>query len=172
MILLSFLLSLVPFALQVFLYGPTLPILPFIPFIVLCLLLKPLSQTLFLSGATGLLVDLISSDPFGIHALNHTLTAALGLRGRLFFSAESPLQLSLYTAICSFISTGLQIALLFLFDRRITFQGKWWVTEWAILPLLDALYAFLWFAGPLALFRIAHRFWAIYWLKKKNPFPT
>jgi hypothetical protein len=172
MIILSFFLSLIPFFLQILVYGPSLPILPFIPLIALSLLLQPLSKTLFISAFTGLLVDLLSADPFGIHALNHAATAALCFRGRSLFSVERPLQFSLYTAICSFVSTILQIALLFLFDRRVSFQGKWWLAEWTLLPLIDALYAFMWFAGPLALFRSVHRLWEVYWLKKKSPFPN
>jgi len=168
----AFLLSLVPFALQIFFYGPALPILPFLPPIVLSLLLRSLSKTLFLSAACGFLIDLISADPFGIHALGYALTAALAARGRPLFSAESPVQLSLYTAICSFIYTPLHIALLFLFDRRVFFHGKWWLAEWTLLPALDALYALVWFAGPIALFRIVHRLWTHYWTKRKNPFPT
>ncbi len=121
MILFAFLLSLVPFALQIFIYGPSLPILPFIPLIALSLLLQSLPKTLFLSSACGLLVDLISSDPFGIHALNYVATSAFCFRGKSFFSAESKIQYSLYTAICSFVSTTFQIALLFLFDRRVSF---------------------------------------------------
>ncbi|HEV7738276.1 MAG TPA: hypothetical protein VGO47_13005 [Chlamydiales bacterium] len=172
MIIFAFFWSVIPFFCQVFGFCPSLPILPFIPFVALSLLLRPLSKTLFFSAGSGLLIDLISADPFGIHALNHAVTAAFCFRARSFFSAESPLQLSLYTSICSLFSTTLQIALLFLFDRRVCFQGKWWLTEWTVLPLLDGLYAFLWFAGPLAVFRIIHRYWALYWLKKKKPFPT
>jgi cell shape-determining protein MreD len=172
MIVFAFLLSLLPFALQIFIYGPSLPILPFIPFIAFSLLLQSLPKTLFLSALCGLLVDFISADPFGIHTLNHAATSAFCFRGKSFFSAESPLQYSLYTAICSFVSTNFQIALLFLFDRRVSFQGTWWLTEWTMLPVFDALYAFIWFAGPIAAFRMIQRFGAIYWLKRKKSFQS
>lgn len=172
MIVFAFFLSLFIFYFQCILYGSSLPILPFIPWLAFLSLLCPLLRTLFLSFAAGLFLDSISTDPFGIHALNYTLTAALCYRWRSRFSPDNPLQLCLYTALCSFVSTQLQIALLFLFDRRILFGGKWWATEWAFLPIFDALYALVWFAGPLALFRIMRRTWMVYWLKKKNPSPN
>lgn len=172
MILFAFLLSLVAFSLQLSIYGSSLPILPFIPFVILSALLRPLSKALFYSCLAGFLVDVLGADPFGIHALNYTLIAALCYRNRSRFSAEAPVQLSLCAAFGSFVSTQLQILLLFLFDRRILFEGKWWIAEWTLLPLFDGLYTFIWFTGPLALFRKIRRMWMVYWLRKKNPFPN
>jgi cell shape-determining protein MreD len=173
MILLSFFLSATFLCLQTISpFFTKIPILAFAPFLALLGLVRPLSKTLHWSCFAGFLIDLLSYDPFGIHALNYTLTSLFCFRWRRRFSAELPLQFGLYTAFFSLISTLLQTAMLFLFDRRILFQGKWWLSDWPLLPVCDALYALLWFAGPLALYRMLRRTWGIYWLKKnQNAFP-
>jgi hypothetical protein len=40
------------------------------------------------------------------------------------------------------------------------------------MPVIDALYAFVWFGAPLALFEKIRLMWVHYWLKRKNPSPT
>lgn len=167
MVIASFFLSLIAYFLKLTSF-PMLPILPFIPFLALVSLLKPFSKALLLVTLVGFLVDLLSSDPLGIHAINYALCLLICFRIRTLFSLESPLQLVLYSALYSFVSTQLQIGLLFLFDRRIEFLGKWWLLQWISLPLIDAMYAFVWFTGPLALYRTIYHTWTVYWLKKNN----
>jgi rod shape-determining protein MreD len=168
MLLFTYFLAALALWIQATLY-PNLPILPFAPFLSLACLVRPLNKTLLSSFLAGLAVDLVSSDPFGLHALTYCLAAALSFRVRKLFSAEIPLQYALFTALVSLVATLFQIILLFLFDRRVPFCGIWWLTDWATLPILDALYTLVWFAAPLALYRTLHRRWVIYWLKKKNP---
>ena len=168
MLLFAYFLATLALWLQATLY-PTLPILPFTPFLSLACLLRPLNQTLLWSFFAGVTVDLISSDPFGLHALTYCLASAFSYRIRKLFSSELPLQHALFTALLSIAATLIQITLLFLFDRRVPFCGIWWLTDWATLPVLDALYTLVWFAAPLALYRSLHRRWVIYWLKNKNP---
>jgi hypothetical protein len=74
----------------------------------------------------------------------------------------------MYTALISWIATLLYIGVFFLFDRRIHFSGRWWLTEWLCLPLFDGIYALLWFTGPLALYRSGRKAWALHWLKKRR----
>jgi cell shape-determining protein MreD len=170
MIILGFLLSILFLCLQtVSPFFSSLPMLAFIPFLALVNLLHPLSKTLPWSCFVGILIDLLSYDPFGVHALNYTLSSLVCFRGKRYFYFDAPLQFGLYTAFFSFISTVLQVVLLFLFDRRILFQGRWWLIDGPLLPICDALYALLWFAGPLAIYRILRRLGGIYWLKKHQP---
>ncbi len=167
MILFTFALGLIALFLKISTF-PDLPILPFIPFLALLSLLRPFPKALLIATVSGFIVDLLSSDPLGIHALNYVLCILICYRFRTLFSSESPLQLGFYAALYSFVSTQLQIALLFLFDRRVEFLGKWWLVQWTSLPVIDAFYAFIWFAGPLALYRTIYRTWNVYWLKKNN----
>ena len=118
MIIFAFLLSLMALFLKITTF-PDLPILPFIPLLAILSLLRPFSKTILLATLSGFIVDLLSSDPLGIHALNYALCTLICFRFRTLFSSESPLQLGLYTILYSFASTQLQIALLFLFDRRV-----------------------------------------------------
>ncbi len=151
---------------------PHLPILAFTPFLALSCLLRNFDRALLCGCMAGLTIDLLASDPFGLHALTYSLSLALCYPLKNLFSSDEPMQLSLYTSLLSIGTTLIQVLLLFLFDRRIPFCGRWWMTDWIALPVVDAIYALIWFAGPLALFRVVRRRWVIYWLKKKSPSPT
>jgi cell shape-determining protein MreD len=169
MIFLGFCLSIIYLCLEIFNpFCTKLPFLAFAPFLAIAGLICPISKTLRWSCFSGLIIDILSYDPFGIGALNYTLSSLFCYRWKRRFSVEVPLQFALFTALFSSTSTILQALLLFLFDRRILFQGIWWITDGPLLPICDALYALIWFAGPLALYRIARRSWGIYWLKKEQ----
>ncbi len=167
MIPLAFLLALTALLFQG-LYLPHISILAFAPFLALISLSLPLSTTLWLSFLSGVLIDLFSEDPMGLHALNYVLTTALLYRLRSLFSAERPFHLSLFTALISLFSTLFQLILLFLFDRRVPFNGKWIFADLFAMPLVDALYAFVWFAVPLAVGGKITKMWTLFWLKKNN----
>lgn len=151
---------------------PRLSILAFAPFVGLAILQPNLPRALWLSAAAGCVVDLFSDDPMGLHALNYVVVAALLFRIRKHFSYEQPLHLSLFTALISVSSTLLQLVLLFLFDRRVPFGGKWILADLIGMPVIDALYAFVWVTAPLSLFEKFRRMWVLFWLKRKNPSPT
>lgn len=149
-----------------------IPVLPFVPFAALCALIRPFHRAILLSALGGFAADLLSSDPFGLHALSYCCAAAITFRLRYLFSHEQPMQLAVFSGLVSLCATTIQIALLFLFDRRIPFCGRWWMIDWPQLPIFDALYALIWFAGPLRLYQLLRKRWTLYWIKKNNPSPT
>ena len=151
---------------------PRLSILAFAPWIALVSLRCSHSRALWLSASAGAIIDLLSDDPMGLHALNYTLTAVLLYRFRKHFLHDQPLHLSIFTALISLISTLLQLVLLFLFDQRIPFGGKWVFADLIGMPMIDALYAFVWFAAPLALFEKLRHYWMLFWLKRKKTAST
>ena len=153
------------------LYPLPFTLFPFLPFIALTIMKKKLKVALYLSALAGCVTDLLSSDPIGVSALNYTFLAALFYRFKSLFSEEEPLHLSLFTAFLSFSCTLFQFFLLFLFDRRVPFSGKWILADWIGMPVLDALYAFIWVAAPLSLVNYLRRMWMIFWLKRKRRFP-
>ena len=151
---------------------PGLHLIAFAPWIALVSLKCSTPRALWLSAISGALVDLFSDDPMGLHALGYTLSCLLLLRLKKHFLFNNPFHLSLFTFFVSSISTLLQLILLFLFDRRVPFSGRWIFADLVGMPAVDALYAFVWFAAPLALFERLRRIWVVFWLKKKIPSHT
>jgi rod shape-determining protein MreD len=147
---------------------PRLAILAFAPYLALVMMRCETSKALWLSTLAGIMIDLLSDDPIGIHALNYVIVTALLIRAKMHFSHEQPLHLSVYTALISSLSTVLQLVLLFLFDRRVPFEGRWFFTELIGMPVMDALYSFIWFTAPLSLFEKLKKMWSLFWLKRKN----
>lgn len=167
MLILPFLLALSALIFQSILV-PKLTILAFAPFLALSMLQAHFQKALWMSAFAGVCVDLLSDDPMGLHALNYTLMTALLYRIKIHFSEEEPLHVSVYTFLTSFFSTALQFLLLFLFDRRVPFDGKWVLVDLIAMPMIDALYAFVWFSAPLALLKQLKNLWVTFWLKRKN----
>lgn len=166
MLILCFLLSLFALILQMTLI-PQIALLPFCPFLSLAILRASSTHALWLSSLSGALMDLVSSDPMGVHALSYTLTSSLLFRFKKHFLSEEPFHLSLFSALFSFISTFLTLWLLFLFDRRVEIQGRWILTDFIGMPIIDALFAFVWFAAPLVLFSKLKKMWNLFWLRRK-----
>jgi rod shape-determining protein MreD len=171
MIPFAFFLSAIVLWLQSTVY-PELPLLAFAPFLALSCLLRSFPKAVLLCCAAGLALDLLSQEHLSLHAMTYTAAAAICFRWRRRFSIETPTQFAIYTALLSMMCTTIQIALLFLFDRRIPFTGRWWMSECLCLPLFDGVYALLWFTGPLALFSEIRRRWVVHWLKKKSLSPN
>lgn len=167
MLILAFLLALTALILQGLLI-PHIALLAFAPLIALVTLRSPLPRALWLSALAGVLMDLLSDDPMGLHALNYVCISALLFRVRQHFSHDQPFHLSLFSGLVSLLSTSLQLILLFLFDKKIPFGGRWIFADLIGMPAIDALYAFVWFAAPLALAEKLHRMWILFWLKKKE----
>ncbi len=147
---------------------PRITILAFAPIIALAMMRCEMSRALWISTLAGCLVDLLSDDPIGLHALNYAMVTAILYRVKNHFSYDQPFHLSLYTGFVSSLSTALQLILLFLFDRRVPFDGIWFFADLIGMPVIDALYAFVWFAAPLVLFDKLKRIWVLFWLKRKT----
>ena len=147
---------------------PQIPCFSWILFLATLCLEKSLPHAIWFSAIGVLPLDLLSSDPLGVHALSCMLTVGLGYRLRNLFSSESWIQFSLFSGILSFLQLPALALLLFLFDRRVPFLGKWWFLDWPSLAIIDAAYATLWFVGPLAVYRYLYKIWSHYWLKRQN----
>ncbi len=167
----AFLLSLTALILQCILV-PKMAILAFAPFIAWTTLKHSHIRALWLCASSGAIIDLLSEDPMGLHALNYTLCSVLLWPISKHFFHDATLHLSLLGGVVSLISTILQLSLLFLFDRRVPFEGKWVLVDLVGMPIIDMLYTFVWFAAPLAMFAALRQLWVVFWLKKKNLSPT
>ncbi len=127
-----------------------------------------LPAALWFAALLGGISDLFSDDPMGVYALNYTLVTAFFYRFRRHLLWDSPLHLSLLTGLISSISALSQLALLFLFDRRVPFDGKWILTDLIGMPLVDAAVAFIAFSLPLLTFKKIHRLGMLFWFKRKH----
>lgn len=123
---------------------------------------------LWFAAFLGGIIDLLSDDPMGVHALNYVSVTALLYRFRRHFLWDSPFHFSVFTAAFSLVSTFLQLLLLFLFDRRVPFDGKWILTDLIGMPLVDAVVALIGFSVPLLVFEYFRRLWVLFWLKRKE----
>lgn len=171
MLAISFLLATSALLLQGVLL-PHLSLLAFAPFLALVSMRPHLPSALWLSALAGAMTDLFSDDPIGLHALNFVCVVALLSRLQKLVSSEHPFHLSFFTALLSSLSTAFHLILLFLFDRRVPFDGKWILTDLLGMPMIDALYAFVWFAAPLTLIDFLRKKWVVFCLKRKNPSPV
>lgn len=167
MLIFAFFLALFAFFIQG-IFIPKISILAFAPFLAFSILLSNFPKALILAFVAGAFVDVFSSDPFGIHALNFSLVTFFFHRYKKHFLHEKPLHLSLMTALISMLSTLLGLTLLFLFDRRVPFSGRWVFTDLLGMPFIDALYAFVWFSAPITLFQTLKKLVVVFWLKRKN----
>jgi rod shape-determining protein MreD len=140
----------------------------FAPFVALVTLSqKELWKALFLAAFVGALSDLFSDHPIGSHAIACSVASFLLWQLRNRFLLEKPLHFGLFTALTSFSISHLLIFLLFLFDRRIPFAGKWGFGDFLGMPLADGIFGLIWYAAPLYLIQEARRMWKLFWLKRK-----
>jgi rod shape-determining protein MreD len=171
MLILSFFLA----SAVLFLQGvdlPSISINAYIPWIAITILRAPKQKNflkpLFGSAGAGILLDLLSDSPLGLYPICYTVTAAFFFRFRNRFHYDQPLQLALFSSLLSLFTSGVQIFILFLFDRRVPLSGEWFLINWLSSSLIDGIYSLLWFSGPLYLWIKASRYWTLFWLKKKH----
>ena len=158
-----------------FLQGVDLPGVPlnaYIPWIALAALRHPSQKDFFKllakAAGAGILVDLLSDFPFGLYPISYALTAAILFRFRNRFLYDRPLHLAVFASSASSIAFLIQIFFLFLFDRRVPLSGQWLVIDIFVTSLIDGVYAFIWFSGPIYLWIKARRYWVLFWLRKKR----
>ena len=164
MLLIAFFLSLCALLLQGVLI-PRLSILAFAPFLALVIMKQKYNKALWSSAFAGCIMDLLSDNPMGLHALNYTLITAFLFQFRSYFSHDHPLHLSLFTGLISILSTLLQLTLLFLFERRVPFAGRWIFGDLLGMPIIDSFYAFVWFGAPFTLLTNLQKLWKVFKIK-------
>jgi len=132
---------------------PPIKLLAFAPFLAILYNTVTRPTALWIALLCGLGVDLLSSElRLGLHALNYCLTTLLLFKHKRHFFDDKPLSLSLFTLLISAVSTLLQILLIALFEHTLPLSGQLLITDLVIMPLVDAIYAFLWFSCPIMLY--------------------
>ena len=151
---------------------PQIRLFAFAPLLAVLYNQKTLIYSLWIASLCGVLIDLLSSDMhFGLYALNYCLTTLLIYKQKHHFFDDKPLALSLFTALISFTSTLIQFFLIAISDQGIPITWKLALTDLIGMPLIDAIYAYLWFTCPMQLYiyiqkgnllRLWHRL-RLYW---------
>lgn len=140
------------FALFGTLFFPALRLFAFAPFLAIVIMRSSLLSALWLSLLCGLIVDLTSAGMrFGTLALCTTLTTFLVYKQKRHFFEDKTYSLPLFTAFFSFVMSLLCLLSLYAFDKPLQLSWRFVMSDLISMPLLDALYAFLWFTCPYRL---------------------
>ncbi len=125
------------------LFFASFPVLAFSPFLVFVFAKKRLYPSLWIATLIGALCDLTNTTTrFGLLALSFTIASALAFHFKKWFHSDHILFFPLFTTIFS-LALNLAQALV------LSSQFHW---SWLLLPLLDGLFAFIWFTCPLSLY--------------------
>jgi rod shape-determining protein MreD len=130
---------------------PSIRLIFYIPFLIFLYFNSSFISSLWISALVGLMVDSFSSTPFGIYAINYSILTAILYKEKRFFN-EKPLSISLFTVLMSMAFSIIHLILLFIFDKPLSITAKWILTDLFIMPIIDGLYAFIWFVCPIKIF--------------------
>ena len=130
---------------------PSISLFAFAPFIALACIGAPFRTALWLAALAGFCSDLLGSDPIGIHTVSAVLVILLLHRFKLRIFKDLTLQLCFFSALIAIFTIVFEIIVLFLFDRRISIEGKSLLLDFIEMPFINAAYAFFWFTGPILL---------------------
>lgn len=132
---------------------PDVRLLAFSPFLAFMYNRLSFKASLWVASLCGLAIDVLSSEyRIGIHALNYCLTTLLLHKQKRHFFEDKSLSLSLFALLVSVVSTALQLLLIAIFERPLPLSTKLLLTDFALLPIIDAVYAFFCFSCPLMLY--------------------
>ena len=135
-------------------YIPHLHLHPLAPLLAIFCYRYTHIKTLYCAAGTGVVIDLLSSDlHFGIYALNYTLTLLLLYPQKRHFFEEKPFAIPLLTFLISALSTLFELLFLSITPHAPPFHGKLLFLDTLLMPLADALYAYLWFFLPGTCYR-------------------
>lgn len=127
-----------------------------------------LTTTLWCAAFLGAIADVFSDDPIGLSALSFTLSAWILHRLNRYLLPDSPFHFMLFTALFAAVCNFLYLPLLFLFDRRVPFDGKWALTDLLIAPLAYATIAWVGFVVPVWTLKTIRSIGGLIWLQKKS----
>lgn len=116
-----------------------------------------LNVVLWQAALCGAIADLLSSSPFGLNSVSYTLTALFLFRTHKFFN-DNPFNLSLFTIAISQTFYLIYISLSFILGYYIKLTTFSFLTDFMIMPILDAIYAFIWFFCPLKGVNVIRKF--------------
>jgi len=149
-----------PFAAALFMalfrtaFLPHVHLMAFAPFLAIVYQRKRFNQAIWIAFGSGIIMDLITSQSrLGLFTINFLLTTFCLYRQKRHFFEDHLFTLSLFTFFISALSTFIQFILLSMFDHPPKCSIRFICTEFMLMPLFDALYAWIWFIGPMKLYQ-------------------
>jgi len=143
------------------------PILPFSPYLAILYRRSEWIKALWIATLCGFILDLLSTSPFGLHALQMLVVTICLYRFRIYF-VDKPIGLASYTALISLASTLFSRLSLIIYDSGLPFTFKGLITDFILMPLADALYAFLFFSCPLIFYQLLRKLYFHFLFLKKE----
>ncbi|MBS0653099.1 MAG: hypothetical protein JSR39_06160 [Verrucomicrobia bacterium] len=139
-------------------FFPNIRLLAFAPFFALVYNRKSFVSSLWIATLCGICVDLLCSQlKFGLYALNYCLTTVFIYKQKKHFFEDKPIALCLFTALVSCASTFLQLMLTYAFDKGLPFTWKLALSDLVGMPIIDAIYAFVWFSCPMQFYTFVQK---------------
>jgi rod shape-determining protein MreD len=121
----------------------------FAPVLARSFISHPFKQALIHALIAGLFMDCISSAlPFGTEMIVFCFLTLLLFRFKRHFFSDKLLSFALFTAIISIMYTIVTYLLFTLNDQPVNFLWKSLISDFAIMPVIDAVYALIWFSLP------------------------
>ncbi len=141
------------------LFFPSLQLLAFAPFFAILFMRKNFLFSIWTAALCGLFMDLLNSKfHFGFCTFNCCLITVLLYSQKRNFFEDRLFSISCYTALISALFSLTQLGFLALFEKRFPFKLQLIATDLILMPILDALYGFLWFTCPMKIFQNIKKF--------------
>ncbi|GEM_PF-360239 len=132
---------------------PQVKFFAFSPFLALLYNRTHFHTSLWIASLCGLMVDLLSSEfRLGIHALSYCLATFLLYQQKKHFFEDKLLALSIFTLLIGSTASIIELLLISIFDRALPLSMGMFLTDLILMPLFDAVYAFLCFCCPILLY--------------------
>ena len=123
----------------------------FAPFLVACFYQCNYISSLWWALLCGFGMDLFSDLPLGINAVAYCLTTFILYRRRRSFFPDRTLTLAIMTFLFAWVSTVWLWLIVYLLGDQSGLTLRRIVGDLALMPLWDALYAFIFFTLPVFL---------------------
>jgi rod shape-determining protein MreD len=145
-----------------------IPLLFFAPFYATLYLRKSFLSSIWISAGCGMLLDTLSTTPFGTQALIATTITFFLYKYRIYF-IEKALGLFTYSLIISLATTLLTRLSLLIVDPSFPFTLKGFITDFIALPLGDGAFSLVFFYYPLILYSFLKKlYFRFLFLKKES----
>jgi rod shape-determining protein MreD len=128
----------------------------FVPFLPFLYARCSRTSSLWIAALCGLILDLLGSHRLGAHMLAFSVVTLLFYGQKKHFYEEKPLALCLFTWMLSLFLTATLFLFTFLSDAP-PLRWEWAVVDLIAMPCVDALYALIYFSGPMLLYAYVHK---------------